>query len=223
MEAIKVKPLIYAEFPETVIPNSKLVFETRDMNFRFSNSESPLWSKPLNLVVKGPSKVAIDGLNGSGKSTFLNLLTSQSGLNGQMTGHLKLGNLNYSYIDQRLTVIDQEKSVLENVERHTKKSVVELRNLLAQFLFNGKTVNQLAGTLSGGEKLRLALAKSLLADPAPQLLILDEPTNNIDVTNLEFLEAALEKFKGALIVVSHDVKFVENINVDHRISLQAHV
>jgi ATPase subunit of ABC transporter with duplicated ATPase domains len=214
LDAIKAKPQIYAEFPDTEIPASKLVFQAENLNFRFHGAPAPLWATPINLAVKGPLKVAVTGGNGAGKSTFLKLLTGEPKLTGEMSGSLKLGNLDYRFIDQSLEMIDRSKSVLENASFASSKNHALIRNLLAQFLFTGDQVNQIAGTLSGGEKLRMALAMSLLADPVPQLLILDEPTNNIDITNLEFMEAALEKFKGALIVVSHDTTFLEHIGIN---------
>lgn len=219
LKSVKVKPQIYAEFPDTTVENSKLVCEIRDLNFRYSDSDSLLWSEPINLVIRGPKRVMIDGKNGSGKSTLIKLLTNHPEIKGELSGEIKLGAISFSYIDQFLNFIDQNKSVLENIESVTKIGQTEIRNQLAQFLFYGEKVHQLAKNLSGGEKLRLALAKALLADPSPQLLILDEPTNNIDVNQIEFLESALKKFNGALIVVSHDESFIKNIKVDERIAL----
>lgn len=220
LSALKTVPQIYAEFPQTEVSNSKLVLEIQNLNFRHWDSSIPLWRDSITMTLKGPKRLVVAGPNGSGKSTFLRLLTEPQKLNGEISGNLKLGDLNFSYIDQALNIIDQEKSVIENVEAVANKSLAELRNLLAQFLFTGNKVNQLAKTLSGGEQLRLALAKALLSDPAPQLLILDEPTNNIDIINIEFLEAALEKYKGALIVVSHDLFFLQKIGFNSGIELK---
>lgn len=220
LAALKSKPQIYADFPETEIPASKLVLLAENLNFKFAGEPAPLWGAPISLTVKGPMKVAITGGNGAGKSTFLRLLIGDPESPGEQSGTVQLGNLNFRFIDQSLAIVDRAKSVLENTRSKSQKDQGELRNLLAQFLFTGDKVHQTAGTLSGGEKLRLAFAISLLADPAPQILILDEPTNNIDITNLEFIEAALEKFKGALFVVSHDMTFLENIGIDLWIDLE---
>ena len=220
LESTKSRPQIYAEFPRTKVENSKLIFEITDMNFRYTNSAATLWQEPINLTIRGPTKLAIEGKNGSGKSTLIKLLTKSHEISGEMSGKIKFGEISYFYIDQSLRFVDQKKSVLENVETNSNKDRVEIRNLLAQFLFSGEKVHQQAATLSGGQQLRLALAMALFSDPAPQLLILDEPTNYIDLSNLEFLEVALEKFKGALIVVSHDTTFLEKIGIDYRLRLR---
>jgi ATPase subunit of ABC transporter with duplicated ATPase domains len=92
---------------------------------------------------------------------------------------------------------------------------------LARFLFRGADADVAAAALSGGERLRAALAMLLLADPAPKLLLLDEPTNNLDLPSLRHLTQALAGFQGALIVVSHDQRFLDDIGVTRRVELTA--
>lgn len=223
LEQVKNSPQIYAEFPETSLPNSKLVLEAENFNFKFRGSAGPLWKNPLSLNIRGPVKMSLQGQNGSGKTTLLNLLTKPESLEGEFIGNLQLGQIKTVYLDQRLSLIDRKLSVYENVQKNSCHDEAELRNLLAQFLFAGDQVRQLAETLSGGEQLRLALAMALLSSPAPQLLILDEPTNNIDILNLEFLEELIIKYEGALIVVSHDKTFIENIQIDQTINLDDYI
>lgn len=212
-ENLKMDHVIYADFPDTVIPATKLVLEVRDLNFQYTGSPQKLWKKDLSLSLKGPGRLWIAGENGSGKSTFLNLLTGFCRPSGTVYGHAHLGEVPYAFFDQTGALLNPTKTVFENVAECTQKSSIEIRNLLAQFLFPGEQANQLAKTLSGGERLRAALAKMLMAHPAPQLLILDEPTNNLDLVNLEFLENALLKYPGALIMISHDKTFIENIKM----------
>ncbi|MGV9573915.1 AAA family ATPase, partial [Streptomyces nigra] len=88
-----------------------------------------------------------------------------------------------------------------------------IRAQLARFLFRGARADQLAETLSGGERFRAALAALMLAEPAPQLLMLDEPTNNLDMASVRQLTSALESYEGALIVASHDLPFLESIGI----------
>ncbi|MBX2989106.1 MAG: ABC-F family ATP-binding cassette domain-containing protein [Bdellovibrionaceae bacterium] len=221
LEGIKAAPQLYAEFPETRIPASKLVFEAQDFLFRFPGDSADLWRDPVHLTLRGPVKIALEGDNGAGKSTFLRLLLEPEKIEGTRRGSLKPGALEGQFLDQKLSQLEDDLSLLENVALTARKDPASLRNLMAPFLFMGDKVHQKAGTLSGGERLRLALAKALLADPAPQLLVLDEPTNNVDVLNVEFLEAALRKFQGALIVVSHDENFLENIGVERRLRFVA--
>ena len=111
---------------------------------------------------------------------------------------------------------------MENV-RATATTVPDrdLRNRLARFLIRGDAVERPVGTLSGGERFRVALARLLLADPPPQLLVLDEPTNNLDLDTVERLVEALAAYRGAVLVVSHDDAFLARLGLDLRLELSA--
>lgn len=219
LQALKSRPHMYAEFPETEVSPSKLVCCAEDLNIRFHGEPQYLWPTPLTFTLRGPAKVALTGINGSGKSTLLRLITGQP-IEGHLTGHIERGHLPFGLIDQRLSMVESAKTVLENVMVRFSGPISEARNLLAQFLFTGDAAFQEAATLSGGEKLRLALAMALLSSPARQLLILDEPTNNADIETLDFLVAALNKFKGALVLVSHDQAFLKEMSVTDEIHLE---
>ncbi|MFA6317857.1 MAG: ATP-binding cassette domain-containing protein [Elusimicrobiota bacterium] len=219
-KAQKFDPVIYADFPDTALPASKLVFDARELNFRYAGTERDLWAQSVTFYMHGPSRLCITGPNGSGKTTLLNLLTGFRELDGRPTGSLKLGGAAYGFLDQHSAALDEGLSVLDNVRAGSSKTVAEIRNMLAQFLFQGDKAFQGVSTLSGGERLRASLAKILLSSPAPQLLILDEPTNNLDLVNLEFLEGALRRFEGAVIVVSHDLTFLEGIRVTDELRLR---
>lgn len=200
--AMKYESTIKLGFPETSLPEGKLVFELKDVNRRFLGSESDLWSSSVSLIMKGPERLALKGPNGSGKSTLIKIILEQK------------ASVPTALLDQNYLILDHGKSVFENVFDSSRYDEVETRNHLAQFQFMGEKVYQLVKDLSGGEKLKAALAKILLADPAPQFLILDEPTNNLDIRSLEVLEEALNLYQGALLVVSHDEVFLENIGVE---------
>lgn len=119
------------------------------------------------------------------------------------------------YLPQRIDGLDDRTSVLENVSAVAQSiGTVELRNRLARFLIRGATVERPVATLSGGERFRVALARLLLADPPPQLLVLDEPTNNLDLDTVDQLVDALAAYRGAVLVVSHDDMFLERLGVD---------
>jgi len=218
-ENLKTDPIIYADFPETSIPSSKLVFEASHLNFEYEGTNHKLWKTDVSFILKGPAHLRVTGRNGSGKTTFLNLLMKPHLLKGRREGDVRLGEIPYGLIDQQTAGLDEKRTVFANVSATTRKSSAEIRNSLAQFLFPGRKADQIVSTLSGGERLRTQLAQILLADPTPQLLILDEPTNNLDIANLEFLETALSKYEGALIVVSHDSVFLESIGVTDELSL----
>nr|WP_253945123.1 AAA family ATPase [Nocardioides sp. zg-DK7169] len=121
-----------------------------------------------------------------------------------------------------LDLLDDTRSVVANVREHapgTEEVVVRAR--LARFLFRGRAGDRSVGVLSGGERFRATLAAVLLADPAPQLLLLDEPTNNLDFASHDALVSALAAYRGALVVASHDQRFLEEIGVDRLVDLGA--
>lgn len=206
------------ELLESSIPERKLVLEVSDFNLKYAGQESFLWEENLNLIMKGPKRWAFSGDNGSGKTSLLkSLLQTHTSLT-EPNGFAKVSDMPWAYLDQKYEVLNPEKTVLENIEEKARSTRTELRNLLAHFQFTADKVHRKARDLSGGEKLKASLAKILLADPAPQLLILDEPTNNLDLQSLEVLESALRQFEGALLVVSHDEVFLENIGIEQVIA-----
>ena len=118
------------------------------------------------------------------------------------------------YLPQRLDILDDSLSVVDNVRAAAPAaSVNEVRASLARFLFRGERAERLAGMLSGGERFRAVLAALLLAQPPPQLLLLDEPTNNLDMASVRQLSQALEGYRGAILVASHDVPFLGSAGI----------
>jgi ATPase subunit of ABC transporter with duplicated ATPase domains len=166
------------------------------------------------LIVRGPERVALTGPNGAGKTTLLRALAGIDGPAGALDGVAVRRNAAFGYLPQRLDILDDPLTVVENVRAVAPRaSVNEVRAGLARFLFRGERANQVAGTLSGGERFRAVLAALLLADPPPQLLLLDEPTNNLDMASARQLSEALSCYQGALVVVSHDVPFLRSIGI----------
>ncbi|MEO3803836.1 ABC-F family ATP-binding cassette domain-containing protein [Nonomuraea sp. B1E8] len=154
------------------------------------------------LVVRGPERIALLGPNGSGKTTLLRRILAHG-------AHVPV-----RYLPQRLDLLDDSLSVVDNVRAAAPSaSVNEVRARLARFLFRGDRANQAAGTLSGGERFRATLAALLSAEPPPQLLLLDEPTNNLDMASVGQLAQALSAYRGALIVASHDMPFLETLGI----------
>ncbi|MGI5291805.1 ABC-F family ATP-binding cassette domain-containing protein [Nonomuraea polychroma] len=158
------------------------------------------------LVIRGPERIALLGPNGSGKTTLLKRIVERG-------AHVPV-----RYLPQRLDLLDDALSVMDNVRAVAPSaSVNEVRARLARFLFRGERVNQAVGTLSGGERFRATLAALLSAEPPPQLLLLDEPTNNLDMPSVRQLAQALAAYRGALIVASHDLPFLETIGITRRL------
>jgi ATPase subunit of ABC transporter with duplicated ATPase domains len=162
------------------------------------------------LIVRGPERIALVGPNGAGKTTLLRAIAGLAPLPGVA---VRLG-APVGYLPQRLDILDDSLSVVDNVRAAAPDaSVNEVRASLARFLFRAERADRLAGSLSGGERFRAVLAALLLARPAPQLLLLDEPTNNLDLASVRQLLKALEGYRGALVVASHDVPFLGSAGI----------
>ena len=172
--------------------------------------------KGLSFRIAGPERVAISGPNGAGKTTLIRLATGDL---SPTSGSVKL-SVPAALLDQRAALLNDEETILENFRRlNPDASQNAAHTALARFLFRNAAAHQLAGTLSGGERLRAALACVLSAAAPPQLLILDEPTNHLDIASIEAVEAALSGYDGALLVVSHDPDFLRAIGIERRVAL----
>ncbi|KRF17781.1 ABC transporter [Nocardioides sp. Soil797] len=197
---------IRVDLPATNVPRGRAVLMA-DLTLRTGS--------PVELDLRGPERIAVVGPNGSGKTTLLNTITGALDADGALEVSVPLGML-----DQRLDTLDDTLTVFENVkQRAPHADDNEVRARLARFLFRGGKGDQVVGTLSGGERFRATLAAVLLADPAPQLLLLDEPTNNLDFSSYDALVSALASYEGALLVVSHDQGFLEEIGTTRTIHL----
>lgn len=217
-QELKIDPVMYARLPRVELPQGKTVIEAEELNFKFNTSDKNLWKRDLTFAFRGPERIAITGSNGSGKSTLLKLLKNES-LPGVKTGLLRLGHVRSVFLDQDYSQLDPSKSIFENVRESAAMEESELYGLLAMFLFKGERSQQLVCELSGGERLRAALAKAFISTAPANVLFLDEPTNNLDLPNIEFLEGILKKYSGALVVVSHDSNFLANLGMTAEICL----
>ena len=178
--------------------------------------------RPEHLILSGPEHLRITGANGSGKTTLLEAI-AHAGEADYLSPVQPAYRVDYciegAYIPQRIT-LDPELTLLQSVQQaNPGVSEQHLRDQLARLLFRRESVHHKTGELSGGERFRAAVAQVLLADPVPQLLMLDEPTNNLDISSVDWLVQALEAYTGALIVVSHDEDFCRRIRIDRTLAL----
>nr|WP_246328889.1 ABC-F family ATP-binding cassette domain-containing protein [Brevundimonas lenta] len=171
---------------------------------------------PVSLRVTGPERVAVTGANGSGKSTLLNLAVGDlAATSGRVERPVAA-----ALLDQEAALLRPDETLVEAYRRINPEATAnDAHAALARFLFRNTAAQRLAGTLSGGERLRAALACVMTGARPPQLLILDEPTNHLDLDSIAAVEAALRAYDGALVVVSHDADFLEAIGVERRIEL----
>jgi ATPase subunit of ABC transporter with duplicated ATPase domains len=226
-EAVRDDAEIRVDLPGTAVPAGRTVLTVTGLDGTRWHPASPaspapgtlaapptLGAAPVStlaeLIVRGPERIALTGPNGAGKTTLLRAI---AGLATRPGVTVRLGAVT-GYLPQRLDILDDSLSVLDNVRRAAPAaSVNEVRASLARFLFRGDRADRLASTLSGGERFRAVLAALLLAQPAPQLLLLDEPTNNLDIASVRQLSQALEGYRGALLVASHDVPFLRSAGI----------
>ncbi|WP_019119660.1 Vga family ABC-F type ribosomal protection protein [Brevibacillus massiliensis] len=161
-----------------------------------------LWNK-TSFHVRGGDKLAIIGPNGSGKTTLLKkIIHQEEGI--AISPAVKIG-----YFSQNVNIVDVERSILENVRSTSKQDETTIRTVLARLHFFRDDVYKSAGVLSGGERVKVALAKIFLSDS--NTLILDEPTNFLDIEAASALESLLKEYEGTVIFVSHDRRLIENV------------
>lgn len=168
----------------------------------------------IDLTLGGRQRVGLTGPNGSGKSTLLKVLAGRlAPASGKCSLPARL-----AYLDQQLASLDPQRSTLEqllDVNRTAGQDM--LRTWLVQLGLGAESVTRPSGLLSGGERLKAALACALYADHPPALLLLDEPSNHLDLPSLGALEAMLAGYGGALVVASHDRVFLERLGLTHRL------
>ena len=206
--------------PERIKPSFSLTAEDMRSKIVVSISggqagyENEIILKDINLSVAGSEHLAIAGGNGSGKTTLLKAILNYPSI--AKTGVLDAPHSeDIGYLDQYYSSLDNTKTVLETLsDLSTEKTYAEIRDFLNDFLFRkNEEVNKRVSVLSGGEKARLSLSK--IALHTPRLLLIDEITNNIDLETKEHVAQVLKEYPGAMIIISHDSAFLEDIEIAH--------
>ncbi|WP_215222593.1 ribosomal protection-like ABC-F family protein [Echinicola shivajiensis] len=201
----------------SVLHKGKILFEAKEINFRYE--QNYLWKNNLSFQLLSGERVSLKGENGSGKTTLIKLLLGElepdlGMLSSFVSGNAVYIDQDYSLIDNNLKVHEQAQSVnTSGLQEH------EVKTRLNRFLFPQKDWDKPCMVLSGGERMRLMLCCLTINSQAPDLIILDEPTNNLDVQSLEILTAAINEYQGTLIVVSHDETFLDEVHINKTLLL----
>lgn len=194
---------IYMKYQTEERVKNKIAVNIENLNIKLGDK---LLFENASCVVKTNRKTALIGENGVGKTTLINQI-----INGNH--HIKVNpNIKIGYFSQDFTNLDFAKTVLQNVIQDTNQSEMIVKNILANLLFKDKDLEKKIKDLSGGERVKVSIAKILVSDK--NLLILDEPTNFLDIESIESLEKLLKEYNGTILFVTHDKTFIDNIATD---------
>jgi ATPase subunit of ABC transporter with duplicated ATPase domains len=196
------------DFDDSSAHKGKTLVEAVDVNFRFG--ERTLWSRPLSFVVSAGERIRIEGANGSGKTTLLKLILGEL---SPSEGKIARSFSKTLVIDQDYSPVNVARTVYEQAQTFNNSALPEheVKTRLNRFLFPKNDWDKSCLALSGGEKMRLLLCCLTIDAAPPDMIILDEPTNNLDIQNMEILTSAVNDYRGTLLVVSHDEYFVAQI------------
>ena len=224
------------DFNGSSLHTGKTLITAKDINFGYhsapndSDSQSDnepsennlpeqlLWQTPVSFQLKSGDRLRIEGTNGSGKTTLLKIITGQ--LQPQ-TGTLTRADFSYVYLNQEYSIIDDRNSVLEQVYAFNNRNLPEheIKIILNRYLFPASEWDKSCRKLSGGEKMRLAFCCLMISNNTPDMFILDEPTNNLDIQSIDIITATIRNYTGTVIAISHDNYFIREIGIEQRIVL----
>lgn len=204
-------------FDHSKLHKGKNLFVAKDINFGHDPGKY-LWVENLNLQIVSGERIAIKGVNGSGKTTLIQLILGN--LDPQI-GTVYRADSQSVYIDQDYSLINNGLKIYEQAESFNTTALQEheIKTRLNRFLFTKDDWDKRCATLSGGERMRLMLCCLSIGNQSPDIIVLDEPTNNLDIRNIEILTGAINDYQGTLLVVSHDETFLAQIGIERVIEV----
>ena len=204
-------------FKDSELHTGKLLIGASGINFGYD--AKTLLKEDLDIEIRSGDRISIKGPNGSGKTTLLQILLGEQ---KPKRGTVTKSKFRTLYIDQEYSLIDGMATVYDFAQTYNDSGLQEseVKSILARFLFLKDTWDRKCGFLSGGERLRLLLCALSISGKSPDMIVMDEPTNNLDIQNIEILAASIKDYKGTLLVVSHDETFLQELGVKHEILLK---
>ena len=216
------------DFNTSHLHTGKILITARNVNFHYpdhtaSPAETPhtetaaksLWASPLTFQLRSGDRLSLKGKNGSGKTTLLKLIMGEL---HPTDGVMERAGFTSVYLDQEYSLVRNERSVLQQAEafNHRHLPEHEVKTILNRYLFPRDVWNK----LSGGEKMRLSFCCLMIADNTPDMFILDEPTNNLDIESIEIITATIRDYAGTVIAISHDREFLKDTGIEREILLE---
>lgn len=203
-------------FNDSNLHSGKILVTVEDINFTYGKEK--LWKENISMEVRSGDRISVKGSNGSGKTTLIKLLLENI---KPLEGKINKTEFNSIYIDQEYSLIDNDSTLYDFVQTFNDNAMQEseVKTLLSRFLFWKDTWDKKCGMLSGGERLRLLLCCLSISNKAPDMIILDEPTNNLDLQNVEILTNSIKDYHGTLLVISHDEVFLQEIGIERELML----
>lgn len=203
-------------FDHSDLHDGKVLFTAKDMNYSYATQA--VWKHNLSFQILSGERIALKGKNGSGKTTLIKLILGHI---SPPAGLSLRSDIKSVYIDQDYSLIDNERNVYTQAQYFNTSGLLEheIKIRLDRFLFTKADWDKPCSVLSGGERMRLMLCCLTIDKHFPNVIVLDEPTNNLDIQNIGILAAAVNEYKGTLIVVSHDETFLAQIGILRTIQL----
>lgn len=207
------------DFENAQLHNGKLLVAAQGVNFNYEGKER-LWGAPIDVEIRSGERIHLRGDNGRGKTTLLRLLLGEL---RPTVGVVVKTDFSSIYLDQEYSKINTSQTLLEFAQKHNSHNLLdhEIKLRLHRALFPKEMWDKTCDVLSGGEKMRLYLCCLMISNHVPDLFILDEPTNNLDLSSLEILTATIKNYRGTILVISHDKRFVEEVGITKTIELKA--
>lgn len=206
------------DFENAQLHDGKLLVEAVNINFGYS-CEMTVWKKPLSIEVRSGERIRITGNNGTGKTTLIRLLTGEL---LPSIGEIKKADFSYIYLDQQYSQVHKDVTILELAIGYNSNNLQdhEIKLRLNRALFPKETWDKNCQTLSGGERMRLYVCCLMISNHFPDMFILDEPTNNLDLSSLSILTNTIKSYRGTILVISHDKHFIDEIGITKSIELE---